>query len=85
MTPSKEAVKLAVKYTDQLDYVQPVKDLIAKTWATEIDTALVKARLEGAKVMQAKATAYLENCPKPKACYIRNLGPQQVINESVGK
>jgi hypothetical protein len=83
-TPSAEALELASRYEWSVAGVEKL--------AADIDTALVKARLEGAKEMQeaaAKEGDYVYECEfsalKTVGERILALDPQQVINESMGK
>jgi hypothetical protein len=91
---SKEAIELAkklVRYCDNFSEQHAIEEM-----AADLDTALSKARLEGAKAMQEyvaeQEDAIQKELARNKAvpftqslrgAMIRSIDPQQVINEGV--
>jgi hypothetical protein len=96
-TPSAEALAIAKVAINTLIHAEIEGNSVSlklkdKELTALIDTALAKARLEGAKAMQeaaAKEGDYVYECEfsalKTVGERILALDPQQVINESMGK
>ncbi len=90
--PSDKAMQLAKTINDSLTWSDCVGNsgIGEHQAATLIDTALAKARLEGAKAMLNVVRGCYNsggggpwNLDEEFMAYLRNLDPQQVINESV--
>jgi hypothetical protein len=91
MTPSKEAIEMAADFITPTHWLNDIAR--TKEVAERIDTALAKARLEGAEAMQVRCLSKFAmpiGCDAPVLAtqvqlILKDIDPQQVINERMGK